>query len=215
MEVLATSTVPTNMIAIMFGGIESLLSLLRRRKLSFASGQYVFHLGDPVEVLYFVDTGAIRLARHQSDGSVLILQRAGPGSILAEASLYSEAYHCDAVAEGPVTTHAFSKTDLLERLQAAPEHAEAWARHLAHELQRARLQSEILSLKTVALRLDAWIAWKGGDIPLKGRRKEIASQLGVSPEALYRENAGEVAMGAFQALDDFRMGAVLHSLIIS
>lgn len=57
------------------------------------------------------------------------------------------------------------------------------------ELQNARLHAEILSLKTVAQRLDAWMTWKDGVFPRKGEWKTIASQLGVSPEALYREIA--------------------------
>ena len=64
-----------------------------------------------------------------------------------------------------------------------------WASYLARELQRARLRSEILSLKTVAQRLDAWIGWNGGRPPEKGEWKFVASQIGVSPEALYREIA--------------------------
>lgn len=60
---------------------------------------------------------------------------------------------------------------------------------LGRELQSARLQAEILSLRTVAQRLDAWMAWKEGVFPGKGEWKSLASQLGVSPEALYREIA--------------------------
>ncbi len=131
----------------------------------------------------------IQLARHQSDGSVLVLQRAGPGSIVAEASLYSRKYHCDAVALGSATTRAYGKADLQQRLRKSPEFSEAWARHLGRELQSARLQAEILSLKTVGARLSAWVAWKETDFPRKGEWKNIANQLGVSPEALYREIA--------------------------
>ena len=67
--------------------------------------------------------------------------------------------------------------------------SEAWTRHPAHEVQRARLHAEILSLKTVAARLDAWVAWNDGIAPEKGEWKPVAEQIGVSPEALYRELA--------------------------
>jgi hypothetical protein len=39
----------------------------------------------------------------------------------------------------------------------------------------------------VAERLDAWIAWNDGNSPEKGEWKLVANQIGVSPEALYRE----------------------------
>lgn len=55
----------------------------------------------------------------------------------------------------------------------SPEFADFWANHLAQELQRARLRSEILSLKTVAARLDAWIAWNCGHSPEKGEWKLV------------------------------------------
>jgi CRP-like cAMP-binding protein len=61
--------------------------------------------------------------------------------------------------------------------------------HLAHELQRARLHAEILSIRTVAKRLDAWLATRGGDAPHRGEWKTAANEIGVSPEALYREMA--------------------------
>jgi CRP-like cAMP-binding protein len=75
-----------------------------------------------------------------------------------------------------------------KRLADRPELSEAWASYLAHEVQRARLHAEILSLKTVEARLSAWIAWNGS-LPSKGQWSLIALEIGVSPEALYREIA--------------------------
>jgi len=45
------------------------------------------------------------------------------------------------------------------------------------------------SLKTVAMRLDGWLAMNEGGVPPKGRWREVAAEIGVSPEALYRELA--------------------------
>ena len=45
-----------------------------------------------------------------------------------------------------------------------------------------------LSLRTVAERLDAWIA-ASGRYPAKGEWKTVAAEIGNSPEALYRELA--------------------------
>jgi CRP-like cAMP-binding protein len=178
-----------DMISIMSPEIERIFSVLRTRALSFGSEQCLFHLGDPVEVIHFVEAGAVQLTRHQRDGSVLLLQRAYPGSVVAEASLYAEVYHCGAVAAGPTRTRAVAKADLRQRLQMEPLLYEAWARHLARELQSARLHAEILSLKTVAQRLDAWLAGNEGALSRRGAGKTIAGHIGVSPEALYREVA--------------------------
>jgi CRP-like cAMP-binding protein len=174
------------MIAIMNLDLSTLLEGLPHREMAFPAGTAVFRLGDRVESLHFVRSGIIHLVRYQSDGSPLVLQRAGAGAMLAEASVYSARYHCDAYAETAAATWLFKLNDFRGRLAGSPAFAETWARHLAHEVQNARLHSEILSLKTVAARLDAWRAWHGA-LPPKGSWSMIANEIGVSSEALYRE----------------------------
>jgi CRP-like cAMP-binding protein len=178
------------MIAIMSNQLEHHLRSLSAQKFAFASGQYLFHLGDPVRMMYFVITGMVHLTRTQRDGSMLVLHQARPRCILAEASFCSQHYHCDAVAMAETHAFAYAMTEFRAYLRASPEFADVWARHLAHELQTARLHAEILSLKTVAQRLDAWLGWRGGALPRKGEWRTIADEIGVSREALYREIAG-------------------------
>lgn len=176
------------MIAIMSLGLDQWLRRLPGRECAFGAGETLFRSGDIVRRLHVVLGGTIHLVRYQEDGSALILQRARAGSILAEASVYSARYHCDARAETSATTWALARGDLRTALAERPELSEAWASHLAHEVQRARLQAEILSLKTVAARLGAWVAWRGS-LPAKGQWSLLAQEIGVSPEALYREIA--------------------------
>ncbi|MBV1701947.1 MAG: Crp/Fnr family transcriptional regulator [Hyphomicrobiales bacterium] len=154
----------------------------------FLAGQTVFHLGNPVRHVHFVRHGIIHLLRYQSDGTALVLQRAAQGAMLAEASLYSDVYHCDACAQEAAVTFAVERDELRNRLDSSPQAAQALMQHFAQGLQRARLQAEILSLKTVKARLNAWLVWNG-QLPPKGQWRRIASEIGVSPEALYREIA--------------------------
>ncbi len=176
------------MIAIMFSELAAVLDGLPGRELDFRPGAPVFHLGDAVRLVHVVRAGVVHLIRYQEDGSALILQRAGAASILAEASVYSTRYYCDARAEIAAVTWAVPRDELRYRLAENPEFSQAWARHLAHEVQRARLHAEILSLKSVKARLSAWIAWNGA-LPRKGLWSNVANEIGVSPEALYREIA--------------------------
>lgn len=168
--------------------IGDLLKSSAARKRSFGAGEYLFHLGEPVAALFVVLEGEIHLVRHQEHGGAIVLQQAGPGDVLAEASLFSDCYHCDAIARTSATVRSSPKRELLSRLRTEPEFAEAWAAHLAREIQSTRFRSEILSLTKVALRLDAWLAWHG-KLPPKGEWVQLAHQIGVSPEALYREIA--------------------------
>jgi CRP-like cAMP-binding protein len=175
-----------NMISIMLSELAPLLDGLPGHELAFSAGASVFHRGDAVSVVHFVREGIIHLVRYQEEGSALILQRATSGSILAEASVYSVHYHCDARAETAAVTWAIARNVLRRHLDKDPVLSHAWARHLASEVQRARLHAEILSLKTVAARLHAWMAWNG-PLPRKGARMTVADEIGVSAEALYRE----------------------------
>ena len=155
----------------------------------FDAGALLFRRGDEVSVLHLVLDGEAHLVRHRADGGRLVLQRAAPRTVLAEASVFSERYHCDCVAVVPTRTHAVARAAVRALLAEDSAFAESWALHLAHELQITRLRAEILSLRTVRERLDAWTAWNGDRLPPKGTWIMVASEIGTSPEALYRELA--------------------------
>lgn len=175
------------MIAIMSKPILSVLRQMASRRRHLEKGQRLFSRGDPVSALYFVEAGAMGLVRYQEDGDMLILQRALAGSLLAEASLYAGHYHCDAVAIETATLTEIPRAGMAEALSSDAALAASWAAYLAEQVQAARLRAELLARKTVAARLDGWMGWHGGALPPKGEWKSLAAQIGVSPEALYRE----------------------------
>ncbi|WP_420336926.1 Crp/Fnr family transcriptional regulator [Roseibium sp.] len=138
--------------------------------------------------MYCVVTGELDLVRHTHSGTPLVLNRAVCGSVLAEASAYSRAYHCDCVARRPSTLRSVSVAQFHDAMRSSPDLAGLWAAQLAATLQNARMLSEIRALKTVSERLDAWLTDNGG-LPPKGQIQHVAHMLGVSREALYRELA--------------------------
>lgn len=174
------------MIAIMSNHLQTFFEGIHGQALAFVAGEHVFQLGDAVRLIHFVQCGSIFLIRHQADGAALVLQRAVASSVLAEASLFSDRYHCAAEAQTAAKTWAVSRREFRKRLAESSELALMWSQYLAQEVQRARLHAEIVSLKTVAARVNAWVAWNG-PLPEKGQWTRIADQIGVSPEALYRE----------------------------
>ncbi len=149
----------------------------------------LFLQGDKVRTLFLVRGGAVDLERTSESGTTITLHRAKPVSLISEASLYAEKYHCSAICKQPTIIWAIPKRDVRKRLEQDSSFAECWVAHLAREIQNTRFQAEVMSLKTVAERLDAWLDWNGSGLPIKGERKGLASQIGVSPEALYRELA--------------------------
>jgi CRP-like cAMP-binding protein len=132
--------------------------------------------------------GEVQLTRTDETGKSLILQRASAGSILAEASIFSDVYHCDAIASAPSKAFAVAKPLLRQRLSTDAALAEAWAAYLARQVQQARFRCEILALRTVAERLDMWLSWQD-DARASRTWLSVAREIGVSPEALYRELA--------------------------
>lgn len=177
------------MIAIMFEALTSRIPDTELRSRKLAQGALLFHQGDQVRSMFFVLAGSVELVRHSPEGKPVILQRAGRGATLAEASLFSDSYHCDAIATEMSEMAEVPRSSFLELITSDPEFASAWMEHLANQVQSARLRAEILTLKTVAQRLDAWLAFAGGVLPERGGRSRLAHQIGISPEALYREIA--------------------------
>jgi CRP-like cAMP-binding protein len=177
------------MIAIMSESLVDRLSALTERKRQLAAGAVLFRTGDAIRSLFLVAAGALRLTRALPHGLELTLQRAGQGAILAEASLFADQYRCDATAAEDSVVLVVPLRRIRAALRDDPQLASAFARHLAHEVHRARAQAETLSLKTVAARVDAWITLNDGSLAPRGRWRQVASEIGVTPEALYRELA--------------------------
>lgn len=177
------------MIVIMSNSLVATLSKLTGREQKLAAGETLFRASDPVRSLFLVSAGALRLTRTLPHGFQLTLQRAGPGAVLAEASLFADSYHCDATAVEQSILRVVSLQQVRGALRDDPEFASALMRHLAHEVHRARAQTEILSFKTVSERIDAWMTLNDGRLPPKGRWRQIASEIGITSEALYRELA--------------------------
>ena len=157
------------------------------REAVLQTGTPLFHRGDTVDRLYLIRNGCVRLLRIDEDGVPAVMQKAGAGEVLAEGSIFSETYHCNAVALTDTQACWVNMRTLNQSLATQPHLMEAVARHLAHEVQRTRARVEILSRKTVRDRLSAWLAINGRELPKRGALKTAAEDIGVSPEAFYRE----------------------------
>ncbi len=154
----------------------------------FDTDETIFRSRSDVKWVFLVRTGCTALVRPLPSGEQAILQRASSGHIIAEASVYVQQYHCDCLALEPTELAYLPRQSFLDKLRSDLQVAEAWASHLAHGVQQARMRAEIRSLNTVAERLDAWL-FEYGEMPEKGKWQGLADELSVSREALYRELA--------------------------
>ena len=85
------------------------------------AGKNLFRAGGKTVGLYEVLNGTVWLVRTDRSGREAILQRVSAGHILAEASLFSSTYHCDAVAKTAATVKLYPKAVLLAELQRDPK----------------------------------------------------------------------------------------------
>jgi len=177
------------MIAIMSTDIVNSIQALRGSHIALEQDTRLFCQGDFVQAVYIVEDGLIELMRPHADGRNLLLQRASRHSVLAEASIYTDTYHCDAIVCQTSQVYRVAKEDFLAHFNSHPQFAHQWAAYLAKSVQSARFRSEMLTLKTISERLDAWLSWPTNTLPKKGHWRSLAAELGVSQEALYRELA--------------------------
>ncbi len=152
--------------------------------------------------MFYVAGGEVVLQRIGLKGENVILQRARQGFV-AEASLQSSRYHCDAIvtASGELVSIPIEPTK--QALLADPAFALRWIGMLNQELKRLRLQCERMSIKGVRDRLLHLIETEGhgGSLPLGAGLKSMASELGVTHEALYRTVAELEKLGLLRRED--------------
>ncbi|MCP4407406.1 MAG: Crp/Fnr family transcriptional regulator [Gammaproteobacteria bacterium] len=153
---------------------------------TFNSATPLFRRDDFVRAIYFVRVGQIKLVRVLPDGTELTLHVAQQGSPVAEASLFAENYHCDAEC-GAHTILAVLPKDTVRRALETNDLAFQAMQRAAIELQELRTRIEIMRLRRLNDRLDAYLALKG--TPEPGRWVSVADWIGVTPPALYRELA--------------------------
>lgn len=161
---------------------------LRRR--SLAKGELLFRQGDPAAAIYLVESGRVRLVRHLEDGSSVALHTARAGETLAEAALFAEAYHCDAVAETPSGVAALAKGPLLRVLANDQAASLRVARMFAGQVRDLRARLEVRNIRTAPERLVAWLRLEATGNPPRVEIDrpwiEIAPELGLTHEAVYR-----------------------------
>ena len=174
------------MIAIMLTQLSDLMADLPWTTKKIDMDQSVFRTGDKVSSLFWVRDGEVRLVRYQRSGHALTLQQARRGDVLADASVFTDRYHCDAIAHGPTVLSGVAVKHFRQFLKLNPAASELWMRHLGRTAQEARFRAEMISLKKVDDRIDAWIDWTRLDLPDRGKWKGLAEELAVTPEALYR-----------------------------
>ena len=152
---------------------------LERRQVT--SGDVLFHEASPTRGMFAAVDVAVMLTRTTPQGDRVVIHRARPGETFAEASLFAETYHCDAHATGQGEVLCLPKNVVLP-LFADETFARAYNQMMSQQVQRYRLQVQILSIKSADERVFA--AMTAGF--LESTVMDFAATIGLTHEASYR-----------------------------
>ena len=172
------------------------------RQIFAKKGSILFAPGDATQGFYAVLNGAVRVYRVSSKGKEITLEIAGAVSIFAEASLFSDIYHCYAEALRDSTVYLIRKNAFLDIIRRDLQFAAGWIHILSLELIHLRERIEELSLKSPRARIASYVVLlsdmqNAATVTLPVHRKSIATLLGMTHETFYRtakelENEGMV-----------------------
>ena len=128
--------------------------------------------------------------RYGRAGEEVVLHEARAGEFFAEASLDSTRYHCDAVVSETCELLQCPSVALRQVLGADREFARKWAGLLARQLRAVRTRVERLSLESASERVRHLLVSEGRgpkyEVRVQGTLKDLARNLGLTHEALYR-----------------------------
>ena len=152
------------------------------RELSLRADDHVFRQDRPCHGFYYLRSGEVVLQRVTQAGAIVTVHRARPRNFFAEASLFSELYHCNAVCQRDSRLYQMDKQATLEALQNNPEFALRLSATLARQVQSNRQLLEILAIKKAEERVFAAL----GAGLFTGTVVQLATEIGLTHEATYR-----------------------------
>ncbi len=174
------------------------------RERTLEPGQALFRAGQRTAGFYEILSGRVRLVRVDRSGREAVLHSAGPGETTAEASLFSPTYHCDAVAMTTARIRLYPKPAVLAELESNPGAARAFMARLAHQVMGLRAGLERRNIHSARDRVRHFLALGAGadgcTVAVPGTLKELAADLGLTHEALYRTLARMTADGEIRRL---------------
>ena len=155
------------------------------------SGSYLFRQGEPCSAMYYLKSGHVQLRRYTTSGDQLIVHHAVADTFFAEASIFSDTYHCDAICQTDSCLLRLDKTGIGKMLEEDAGVSMSFSKMLARQVQIYRQQVEIMAIKSSKERV--WQALNAGF--LKGSIMDFSAMIGLTHEAVYRSLAQLVRAG--------------------
>jgi CRP/FNR family transcriptional regulator, dissimilatory nitrate respiration regulator len=153
-------------------------------------GQVLFAQNEPTEAVFILESGHIQLLNYTEDGQQINHYSVRAGDSFAEVALFYEHYVCTAIANAPSRVWILPKAPYLMALRSDPDVAEAFMARLAKRLHETKILLELRSIRPARKRVLRYfhlnVQADGVTVTLDFPLKEIADDLGLTPEALSR-----------------------------
>ncbi|MEB3360357.1 MAG: Crp/Fnr family transcriptional regulator [Synechococcales bacterium] len=158
-----------------------------------ASKERLYSQGDPAKAVYQLDRGRVRLIRYTLDGKIVTFRVVRPGETFAEADLYFDCHQCHAICDMPSEVRGYATAVVLEALERFPELARALLRQTCQMIGGLKDRVELLTVRSASDRILQYLRYlleesteSGQTLTFDRPLKDIAGDLGLSPEVLYR-----------------------------
>jgi len=170
--------------------VRILATLPSHKHITLQTGEILFEQNEQAKAIFSINSGKIKLQRNTIDGNVAILHVALSNESFAEAALFSDHYHCQAVAVTETNIQIYNKQLVLDFLANHPAECLIMIKALAQQTQSMRALLEIRNIRSAKDRLFQHIlnlANGKASISIATSYKDLAYQLGLTHETLYRK----------------------------
>ncbi len=158
--------------------------------LHLKKGEPLFKQGATIERMYLIASGRVKLQRHTREGDTVILHVGTAGEMIAEASLFSETYHCTAIIDQSAEIHTLERDLALAQILQNPGNSQKILKLFSRQIRDLRGLIETRNIRSAQSRTLAYlssIAGPDGQVVLHTSLRDIAYKLGLAHETLYRE----------------------------
>ena len=151
--------------------------------------------------MHLIQQGRVKLIRHSLAGENIVLHVATAGEMIAEASFFSENYHCSAVADQPSKVLSIDRDSALNTIINSPQTSQTVMHLFAQQIRDLRGLHEIRNIRSAEQRVLAYLnklANEKGELQLEMSLQDMAYKLGLAHETLYRALSKLEASGKIQ-----------------
>ena len=167
-----------------------ILSQLKSSTRIIKKGGQLFLQGDNVSSFFYLKKGKLKLIRNTIEGGETLIHVAVSHETFAEASLFSNQYHCTAFASVDSEVTCYSKEDFLYYLEQNPFMMKKLLQIFSQQVRDLRAINEIKNISSAKARILAFIKNEMGanqELHLNIVLKDVAYKIGLAHETFYRE----------------------------